>query len=134
VRRLNPAFVGGRIARAGRAQRVLVPRQAAEAAASAVATSTETATTAGIRSDRLGREKAALVPTATMAHAPATFRTHTVRPGESIWRIAHRYGLATAQLLARNGLDARSVLQPGMVLALDAATAGSAAAAGRTPE
>jgi membrane-bound lytic murein transglycosylase D len=42
-----------------------------------------------------------------------------VAPGDSPWRIARRYGISVAQLLARNSLDARSVLRPGTVLALD---------------
>ena len=39
--------------------------------------------------------------------------------GESIWRIARHYGLSAAQLLLRNGLEASSVIQPGMVLQID---------------
>ena len=39
--------------------------------------------------------------------------------------IARRYGLGVAELLERNGLDARGVLRPGMVLAIDPAGAGA---------
>ena len=46
-------------------------------------------------------------------------RVHTVARGESIWRIARHYGLSAAQLLLRNGLEASSVIQPGMVLQID---------------
>jgi membrane-bound lytic murein transglycosylase D len=54
--------------------------------------------------------------------APATGgRTHTVARGESAWTIARRYGIRNDELLTRNGLDARSVLQPGMELRIDAA-------------
>jgi LysM repeat protein len=42
-----------------------------------------------------------------------------VRRGESVWSIAHRYGLPPQQLLARNGLASSAVLQPGMVLKLE---------------
>ena len=47
-------------------------------------------------------------------------RTHTVARGESPWTIARHYDLRVTDLLARNGLGAGSVLQPGMVLELDA--------------
>jgi LysM repeat protein len=47
-------------------------------------------------------------------------RTNVEARGESAWTIAHRHGLGTGKLLARNGLTTRSVLHPGMVLVLDA--------------
>jgi membrane-bound lytic murein transglycosylase D len=42
-----------------------------------------------------------------------------VRRGESVSRIAKRYRIGIAQLLQRNGLTERSVLQPGMTLRID---------------
>lgn len=38
---------------------------------------------------------------------------HRVRSGESVWSIARRYGVRTADLLAWNDLTARSVIHPG---------------------
>lgn len=96
VRRLNPAFADGRVARTEHAMRVLA--------------SAESATTTGMPAD------------ATQA-APATAsaqRTHTVARGESASRIAQRHGITLRTLLERNGLDVRSILRPGMVLKLDA--------------
>lgn len=55
------------------------------------------------------------------ATADTDARVHTVARGESAWSIARRYGVRNEELLARNGLDARSVLRPGMVLRIDAA-------------
>ena len=125
VRRLNPSFAGGRVARADRAMRVLVPTPPiaptmaprAEIVAS-LATGTPgtiggpsnaaTATTAGTP----------LVPAASPVVSP---RSHTVSRGESAWKIARRYGVSMAELLARNGLDARGQLRPGMVLQIDSA-------------
>ena len=49
-------------------------------------------------------------------------RTHVVGRGESLWTIARHYKLQVADLLSRNALKSRSVLRPGMVLRLDAAT------------
>jgi membrane-bound lytic murein transglycosylase D len=38
---------------------------------------------------------------------------HRVRAGESVWSIARRYGVQTADLLGWNGLTSRSVIHPG---------------------
>jgi membrane-bound lytic murein transglycosylase D len=45
-----------------------------------------------------------------------TIRTHKVRKGDSLWKIARRYNLSTAQLAAKNGMRVDGVLRPGMVL------------------
>ena len=50
------------------------------------------------------------------AEHAATQATHTVRKGDSAWSIAKRYGVSTRRLLELNGLQATSVLRPGMVL------------------
>jgi membrane-bound lytic murein transglycosylase D len=113
VHRLNPAFAGGRVARADRAQRVLVPSLYAPAAGIAVG-----ATTGPILVDNAGATIPAAKPAIVIDEVAAP-RTHTVARGESAWTIAHRHGLATAELLSRNGLTTRSVLRPGMVLTLD---------------
>jgi membrane-bound lytic murein transglycosylase D len=114
VRRLNPAFAGGRVARADRAQRVLVPSMPSQAAGIAVG-----ATVSPVLVDST---EVTIPPTGTAVDTggAAASRTHTVARGESAWTIAHHHGLATAELLTRNKLTARSVLRPGMVLMLDA--------------
>ena len=120
VRRLNPAFAGGRIARAGRAQRVLAPALAPASAIGTDAAIGAAATPIPMAGDRveitIAPESAA---PAEAGHADQP-RTHVVARGESAWTIAHRHGLGTGKLLARNGLTTRSVLHPGMVLVLDA--------------
>ena len=55
-------------------------------------------------------------PLADAARATLAATTHVVRRGESAWSIARQYGLRVDELLARNGLLARSVLRPGTVL------------------
>ena len=114
VRRLNPAFVDGRIVRTDRAMRVLVPA-ASPPALGAVADTGKTISTMEVRVETT-------LPAAPPADAGAVANphTHTVSRGESAWKIAHRYKLDLSQLLARNGLDTHSRLQPGMVLKLDA--------------
>lgn len=57
--------------------------------------------------------------TGTATQASAGIRRHTVCSGESAWSIARRYGIPVKTLLARNNLDAKAVLKPGMVLRFD---------------
>ena len=116
LRRLNPVHGHGRIARQGGNPRVLLPATQATAMASRPAPASDTDI-----SDAMADASALIEP------APA--RTHVVARGESPWSIARRHGLRVADLLARNGLDARSVLRPGMVLSLDPTGAAGAAAA-----
>lgn len=110
VRRLNPAFAGGRIVRADRALRVLAPVDASSADALAVVAPPVPSDPAAI---------ASAPAQAAVADATASHRSHTVARGESLWTIAKRYGVATSALIARNKLDARARLRPGMVLAID---------------
>jgi membrane-bound lytic murein transglycosylase D len=46
-------------------------------------------------------------------------RTHVVRRGDSLSRIASRYGVPLKQLYSVNGLSAKSVIRPGQVIQLD---------------
>ncbi|MFE6733211.1 LysM peptidoglycan-binding domain-containing protein [Microbacterium sp. NPDC057650] len=68
---------------------------------------------------------ARVVPTAV---APASY---TVRAGDTVWTIAKKHGLRTADILAWNGMTMRSVIYPGQKLKLQkpAAAARPAAAA-----
>ena len=43
-------------------------------------------------------------------------RVHTVRRGESLWKLARRYGVTVAQIRAENGLSAGKGLAPGTQL------------------
>jgi LysM repeat protein len=56
---------------------------------------------------------------AVQASVPATY---TVRTGDTVSAIAARYGLATASVLAVNGLGWKSLIFPGQVLRLSGAT------------
>lgn len=111
VRRLNPVFVGGRIARTARAMPILAPITPGFIV-DTTATETMAAAPVAITMPAL--------PQAPVAATHATgVHTHTVNRGESAWTIARRHGLELAQLLQRNGLTMHSVLKPGMVLRLD---------------
>lgn len=110
LKRLNPAHADGRLARIGQPVSLLVPQSAAEPAvfmAEAPADLVEDS-----------RAPADTVSVGAALQAAAR-RVHTVARGESPWTIARRYGLSVSELLARNALDARSVLRPGMELLID---------------
>lgn len=130
VKRLNPAFAGGRIARVAAGSRVLVPVTDVAGrmidGGDAVARQQSAVTEPSASAMAPGKEAATAAPPSTIAA-----RTHVVARGESAWMIARRHGVDVAALLARNGLDTGSTLQPGMVLQLDDAApqAGASAAA-----
>jgi membrane-bound lytic murein transglycosylase D len=111
VRRLNPAFAGGRIGPRGRS--VLVPGTATQNLP--VLAAATPAVVDGFLNEAVDPGPST-VPDGGV-------RTHTVVRGDSAWAIARRYGIRSTELLARNGLDARSVLHPGMVLRIDDAPA-----------
>ncbi|MBK4347744.1 muramidase family protein [Lacisediminihabitans changchengi] len=75
-----------------------------------------------------GASKTALTPSTeqTSVAAPSTAAaptTYTVAAGDSVSSIAGRFGLATASVLALNGLGWKSVIFPGQVLRLSASGA-----------
>src|SRR6478672_362963 len=107
LRRLNPAFADGRIASSLGHPEILAPVQLPASPFSTAAP------TAAIDVDNVAAES-------THVDAPKqTVRTHRVSRGDSLQRIAHRYKLRMADLMALNGLAPRSALRPGMVLKLD---------------
>jgi LysM repeat protein len=76
----------------------------------------------GARADSLER----LAASAGGLRADRTVpRTYTVRLGDTVSRIAARFGLRTTDVLALNHLGWNSVIQPGQVLRLTAAPAAS---------
>jgi LysM repeat protein len=46
-------------------------------------------------------------------------RSHTVKSGDTLSRIASRYRVPLAQLFSLNGLTGKSVLQPGQTIRID---------------
>lgn len=108
IARLNPAITGSRPG-----ARVLAPAMIGnESGTSTAADSLATAPTAATSTSTPTR----------VANATTTGRTarrHTVRSGESAWSIARRYGVPVKALLARNNLDAKATLKPGMVLSFE---------------
>jgi membrane-bound lytic murein transglycosylase D len=126
LRRLNPVFADGRLARPGGPVRVLLPAAPAErllAAHPPAATRASVSARTLVADDDLSDAMADA--SALVDQAP---RRHVVARGESLWRIASRYGVRLDDLLERNALDARAVLRPGMELAIDADPAATASA------
>jgi len=93
--RWNPAYRSG-IARSGAPRRLLVPLGMATPAAPADPSSV-----------------AAIANAATSTDAP---QQHIVRSGETLWRIARRYGTTVRALATINGIDASRPLRIGKVL------------------
>lgn len=115
LRRLNPVFADGRIGNVQAPLQVLAPARGSR-------TDTATALTRepldGFMAMAPPEQDFDAPPTAPTPREP---RSHTVANGESAWIIARRHGIRVDELLARNQLDARSMLRPGMVLQIDAA-------------
>jgi len=143
LQRLNPAFAGGRVTRAGdkpaRLLAVAVTQTGDEMSeSSAIGDSTATsATTTTAASLPDGATELGATGDAIAASQPATTsgRRHTVVRGDSPWKIAGRYGIRVADLLERNDLKPDAVLRPGKELLIDAGlTAGETpSAAAGTP-
>jgi membrane-bound lytic murein transglycosylase D len=95
LRSLNPAYRQGRIV-TGAPRDVLAP-----------ATALAMMTAGGDSAETTNEE------------APGPARTHTVKPGDTLSRIASRYGVPLARLFSINGLGAKSILHPGQVIRLD---------------
>lgn len=126
VRHFNPALAEGRAGGAGGNVPVMVPARPRDALAAlqpgpADAAAEQAPVFLADASDLV----ADVAANGEHEEAGPMPRTHTVAPGESVWRIARRYGVGSAQLLKRNGLEAGSVLHPGMVLLIDAAGPGN---------
>jgi LysM repeat protein len=58
------------------------------------------------------------VPTLTPTATVVGTRTHTVRAGENLFRIALRYGLTTEELARANGITNPSLIFPNQVLVI----------------
>ncbi|MHC9085513.1 lytic transglycosylase domain-containing protein [Luteimonas sp. RIT-PG2_3] len=120
LRRLNPVFADGRIGKAQASLQVLAPSRGSSH--TDTATASRQAPLDGFMA--MAPPEDELPAPARGAGAAATAaktRSHTVASGESAWIIARRYDIRVDDLLARNKLNARSVLRPGMTLQIDAA-------------
>ena len=100
LRRLNPAFAQGRIAR-GAPRDVLLPASAL----------------ARLQTPSLAANDAQ--PPVADGADPAQPREYVIRSGDTLGAIAQRLGVSLKNLLHWNGLDVRTVIRPGQVLRLE---------------
>ncbi len=77
------------------------------------------------------RPSAVVAPVAAPVAASAT---HTVAKGDSLWTIAKKYGITTAELSAANKLAPSATLRLGQQLAVPARAAATSAVAGATSD
>lgn len=102
VRRLNPAFAKGVIAR-NAPRDVLLPASAH----------------ARLMSPQVAALPAVPVPEPPADTSAATAREYVIRRGDTLGAIARRLGVSLENLLRWNGLDVRAILRPGQVLRLE---------------
>lgn len=115
IRRLNPGFKNGRVV-AGVPRLVLTPTIAWQPPAQ-----DETGLLAGEtrHPGQPASDPAADASSTDAANsAAATPKVHEVRSGDSLWSIAHRYGLTIDVLRRFNKLGARAMVHPGQKLKL----------------
>lgn len=99
----------------------LVPSVVAPGTSAAAVASTAPAAAPAAASVAAEAPPVAVASALAATQAPAAEqRRHTVAAGESLWRIARRYGVSVADLLQANRLDGRRLIAPGTVLAIDA--------------
>lgn len=105
LKRMNPVFAQGRAGNGGRDRRVLAPTPGAALP---------------MLADIADAGAAAAMPALVAPPADAAQpRTHLVARGDSLSVIARKYGVRLDDLRRRNGLGAKSVIKPGMVLKVD---------------
>jgi len=90
LRRLNPAWLRDTTPFDGHAVRARVPP------------GTGQAVLAGLRSGAIPETRPAPPP-----------RVHRVKAGDTLWGIAHRYGVSVSALRRANGLGTKAVIHPG---------------------
>ena len=117
VRRLNPAFRGGRVV-AGVPRLVLTtlggqpPR--IDVSTVTMGTAPVVAAAPKVLADEADARSTAIAANTGNERAS----THTVRAGESLWSIAQRYRLSVDQLRRANGIGQTSTVRPGQTLQL----------------
>jgi LysM repeat protein len=70
-----------------------------------------------------------VIPSATLAGAVPAGEEHVIQPGETLYAIAGRYGLAASELARANGIANPALVRPGQLLAIPASALQAAAPA-----
>lgn len=139
LKRLNPAFAGGKVTATGTQFQALAVRPGTAVAAPVLVPKSPAPELVELAKSAEMPAKLAVASTSPPTSTPSTAvaageagagRRYTVVRGDTISRIAKRHGITTALLLERNGLARDAVLKPGMVLQVDAAAPAQAAGTG----
>lgn len=120
LKRLNPALQGNFLG-TDTPSHLLMPHRNAELLRNAMQIADDQDMTASLSADTpLPAAYSGKRDDEAQAEPPSHIRTHVVRPGESLWQIAHRYSVSVSTLERLNHLHGKA-LKPGLVLKLDAA-------------
>jgi membrane-bound lytic murein transglycosylase D len=121
LRRLNPAMSKDTLDPTSASQ-ILMPHRNAEQWRNAMQSANAqdmTASNAPLADTPSSNEADVAQDSAPAVVKSHTVRTHTVKPGESLWQIAHKYSISVNTLEHLNNLHGKP-LKPGQVLTLDA--------------
>jgi len=122
LKRLNPALQGNFLG-ADTPGHLLMPHRNAELLRNAMQIANDQDMTASISADTpLPAAYSHPQDEDAQAEPSPHIRTHVVRPGESLWQIAHHYSISVSTLERLNHLHGKA-LKPGLVLKLDTAGA-----------
>ncbi|WP_230474850.1 LysM peptidoglycan-binding domain-containing protein [Dyella monticola] len=113
LKRLNPALQGNFLTTSTPGS-LLMPHRNAEMLRSAMQMADEQDMTASTSADP---PLPAMYADKTSSDTPQA-RTHVVKPGESLWQIAHHYSMSVSALEHLNHLNGKA-LKPGQVLKID---------------
>ena len=120
LRHLNPAMSKDALDSASGSQ-ILMPHRNAEQWRNAMQSANAqdmTASNAPLTDTPSSKDAEVTQDSAPAAVKSHTVRTHTVKPGESLWQIAHKYSVSVNTLERLNNLHGKP-LKPGQVLKLD---------------
>jgi membrane-bound lytic murein transglycosylase D len=120
LRRLNPALLKDALDSNASSQ-ILMPHRNAQQLRSATQSANAqdmTASTSALTSTPTSKDADVSQASDPPPAKPQAVRTHTVKPGESLWQVAHKYSVSVSTLERLNNLHGKPI-KPGQVLKLD---------------
>jgi membrane-bound lytic murein transglycosylase D len=120
LRRLNPALLKDALDSNASSQ-ILMPHRNAQQLRSATQSANAqdmTASTSALTSTPTSKDADVSQASDPPPAKPQAVRTHTVKPGESLWQVAHKYSVSVSTLERLNNLHGKPI-KPGQVLKLN---------------